>query len=110
MTMLDTTHNLLGSSSPFTAPSIAATMAENMFQALFLVWIRSEITTQEMWLEFSRKVASLTQWKATVDEWKARFPLFSLSFLHLVSPQLNLSKRLLGQNYPTHVHFDRSLL
>ena len=70
MTMLDTAHTLLGSSSPFNAPSIAATMAESMFQALFLVWIRSEITTQEMWLEFSRKVSSLVAWKASVDEWK----------------------------------------
>jgi len=72
MTMLDTTYSLLNNSSPFNAPSIASTMADSMFQALFLVWIRSEITSQEMWLDFSRKVSSLVAWKATVDEWKEK--------------------------------------
>ena len=110
MTMLDTAHTVLGSSSPFNAPSIAATMAESMFQALFLVWIRSEITTQEMWLEFSRKVSSLVAWKASVDEWKVCGGIAIQLALPFKYSTASLLRHYTGKDDPAHLHLDRSFL
>eukprot|EP01087_Luapelamoeba_hula_P001339 TRINITY_DN1108_c0_g1_i2.p1 TRINITY_DN1108_c0_g1~~TRINITY_DN1108_c0_g1_i2.p1 ORF type:complete len:963 (-),score=110.16 TRINITY_DN1108_c0_g1_i2:2923-5697(-) len=69
--ILDTTYTLLNNNSPF-GTSIAGLMADHLFQTLYLVWIRSTVTTKELWEEFSKKVYALTAWKATVNEWKQK--------------------------------------
>ena len=41
-------------------------------QSLFLVWIRSEVTTEAMWQDFNAKLATLVNWKATLTQWEEK--------------------------------------
>jgi hypothetical protein len=41
-----------------------------MFRQLFLIWIRSSITTEDMWIAFKDKMQTLLDWKALVTQWK----------------------------------------
>ncbi|ELR12266.1 uncharacterized protein ACA1_372450 [Acanthamoeba castellanii str. Neff] len=40
--------------------------------SLFLVWIRSEVTTEAMWQDFNAKLATLVNWKATLTQWEEK--------------------------------------
>ena len=48
------------------------TFADHLFGALYFFWIRSGITTEDMWRDMSRKVAFCTDWQANVRQWKVR--------------------------------------
>jgi hypothetical protein len=39
-------------------------------QTLFFIWIKSEVTSKDMWGEFQQKISSLVHWKATLTQWK----------------------------------------
>lgn len=56
-----------------------ASAADFLFQALFFIWIKSEVTTKEMWGEFQQKISSLVHWKSTVSNWKEK--LIQLTFI-----------------------------
>mmetsp|Transcript_16622 Transcript_16622/g.49721 ORF Transcript_16622/g.49721 Transcript_16622/m.49721 type:complete len:1477 (-) Transcript_16622:147-4577(-) len=68
--LLDTIHELLSRSSPFDLNQLATTLTDALFHSLFIVWIQSPVTTDEMWQELREKVCTLVEWKSLLVQWK----------------------------------------
>ena len=62
--------DVLGGSNPFSINHISTISANEIFQHLFLVWIRSPHTTKEMWLQLSEKLCKMVQWNELLNQWK----------------------------------------
>ena len=71
-TLLSTITDVLGNANPFAVKHITTTMAQNLFETLYLIWLRCPYTTDEMWVNFSNKISAMVQWKALLDEWKEK--------------------------------------
>jgi len=46
-------------------------LADNVLDHLFLVWVRSPHTTEQMWQAFHEKLSHLADWVNVVKQWKA---------------------------------------
>lgn len=46
--------------------------ADALVHTLFFVWIKSTVTTKEMWGDFQGKISALITWKAVVSQWKEK--------------------------------------
>jgi hypothetical protein len=47
-------------------------LSDILFQTLYFIWIKSEITTKEMWGELQSKLSNLTHRKPVVSMWKEK--------------------------------------
>src|SRR3989338_3671294 len=76
-TLLDTISDYLKSAVPTNLSSF--TIIDDMFHALFLYWMQSPVTTQDMWSYLSQRLTELTAWKQLISQWKEK--VLSLTIL-----------------------------
>eukprot|EP01091_Cochliopodium_minus_P009645 TRINITY_DN2415_c1_g4_i3.p1 TRINITY_DN2415_c1_g4~~TRINITY_DN2415_c1_g4_i3.p1 ORF type:complete len:1262 (+),score=390.11 TRINITY_DN2415_c1_g4_i3:647-4432(+) len=69
-TLLDTTYKLLTQFKPQSIDNISFGMSDALVSHLFLIWLRSPITTDDMWRKFKEKISQLVEWKSVVTQWK----------------------------------------
>lgn len=58
---------------------------------MFLVWLRSPITTDDMWQKVKEKVSGLVDWKAVVTQWREKILQLTCILDHQLYSQRSVS-------------------
>eukprot|EP01117_Protostelium_nocturnum_P016875 TRINITY_DN6763_c1_g3_i2.p1 TRINITY_DN6763_c1_g3~~TRINITY_DN6763_c1_g3_i2.p1 ORF type:complete len:1437 (+),score=495.99 TRINITY_DN6763_c1_g3_i2:71-4312(+) len=48
------------------------TFGDILFNTLYLIWLKRQNNTEEMWQDLSKKVSALVNWKCNVQQWKEK--------------------------------------
>jgi len=84
----------------FLGQSYGSSVRAMFRQSLFLVWIRSEVTTHDMWSEFREKLSQLVEWKAVVTQWEEKVIQLTLILIEHLYPKPEVKNKR-GRNSST---------